>query len=105
MSTLTLTVLGSGSGVPLPERASAGYWLQAPGLSSVSIGFNPLGWYLGAQENIVPGQHFDIVLPSAGGVNGATLADCTNGLCDFLWRDHASFGVTEGIWGILRVQQ
>jgi ribonuclease BN (tRNA processing enzyme) len=30
-----LTVLGSGSGVPLPERASAGYWLQAPGISAL----------------------------------------------------------------------
>ena len=30
-----LTVLGSGSGVPLPERASAGYWLQAPGFSAL----------------------------------------------------------------------
>ena len=35
MSALALTVLGSGSGVPLPERASAGYWLQAPGLSAL----------------------------------------------------------------------
>ncbi len=32
---LTLTVLGSGTGVPLPERACAGYWLQAPGLSAL----------------------------------------------------------------------
>lgn len=35
MSALALTVLGSGSGVPLPERASAGYWLRAPGLSAL----------------------------------------------------------------------
>jgi ribonuclease BN (tRNA processing enzyme) len=34
-SALTLTVLGSGTGVPLPERACAGYWLQAPGLSAL----------------------------------------------------------------------
>ena len=31
----TLTVLGSGTGVPLPERACAGYWLQAPGISAL----------------------------------------------------------------------
>ena len=34
-SALALTVLGSGTGVPLPERACAGYWLQAPGLSAL----------------------------------------------------------------------
>jgi ribonuclease BN (tRNA processing enzyme) len=32
---MVLTVLGSGTGVPLPERACAGYWLQAPGLSAL----------------------------------------------------------------------
>ncbi|MDX1594155.1 MAG: ribonuclease Z [Gammaproteobacteria bacterium] len=32
---LALTVLGSGTGVPVPERACAGYWLQAPKLSAL----------------------------------------------------------------------
>jgi ribonuclease BN (tRNA processing enzyme) len=32
---MRLTVLGSGTGVPLPERACAGYWLRAPGLSAL----------------------------------------------------------------------
>jgi ribonuclease BN (tRNA processing enzyme) len=34
-SGFALTVLGSGTGVPLPERASPGYWLQAPELSEL----------------------------------------------------------------------
>ena len=92
----------------LPEGGAA--CLLSPtldncGLSSVSIGHNPLAWYLGGQESVIPGQHFDIVLPSAGGRNAASLADCDARGCDFLWRDHGSFGVTEGIWGLLRVQQ
>ncbi|NIS76818.1 MAG: hypothetical protein GTO00_04180, partial [Deltaproteobacteria bacterium] len=66
------------------------------GLSSVSIGHNPLAWYLGGQESVTPYAHFDVVLPSAGGVNSVT--------GDYLFRDHASFGVTDGIWGILRVE-
>ncbi len=66
------------------------------GLSSVSIGHNPLAWYLGGQESVTPHNHFDIVLPKAGGVNFVT--------GDYLFRDHASFGVTDGIWGILDVE-
>jgi len=31
----TLTVLGSGTGVPLPERASPGYWLRTPRCSAL----------------------------------------------------------------------
>jgi hypothetical protein len=80
---------GLGDGAPLAAGGSG------CGLSSVEIGFNPLAWYLGGQEGWQPQGHFDIVLPSAGGrmaVEG-----------DYLLRDHASFGVTDGIWGILRV--
>ncbi len=35
MTGLALTVLGSGAGVPLPDRACAGYWVQAPGFSAL----------------------------------------------------------------------
>jgi hypothetical protein len=69
--------------------------LSGCGLASVEIGHNPLGWYLGGQESWTPLGHFDIVVP-AGGVENVT--------GDFLFRDHASFGVTDGIWGILRVE-
>ncbi len=65
------------------------------GLSSVEIGFNPLAWYLGGQESWTPLAHFDIVLPEAGGAAGVT--------GDYLIRDHGSFGVTDGVWGIMRV--
>jgi manganese oxidase len=52
--------------------------------------------YLGHQESVTPSAHFDIVLPSAGGVNGVA--------GDYLFRDHGSFGNTDGLWGILRVE-
>jgi hypothetical protein len=81
----------------LPENGAAcltAASLSGCGLSSVMIGDNPLAWYLGGQESWTPMGHFDIVV-EAGGADGVT--------GDFLFRDHASFGVTDGIWGIMRV--
>ena len=63
---------------------------------SQTIGDNPHGMYLGHQESLQPASHFDIVLPSAGGSNSVP--------GDYLFRDHGSFGLTDGLWGILRVQ-
>lgn len=74
-------------------------WQRAPyqeaTVASQSIGFNPNSMYVPAQESVTPQAHFDVVMPSAGGalqVPG-----------DYLFRDQASFGVTNGLWGILRV--
>ena len=53
----------------------------------------------------MPQGHFDIVIESAGGVNGPALVAENQGPVDFLFRDQASFGVTDGIWGILRVEE
>jgi len=67
-----------------------------PGVGSKSIGFNPLGFYQGAQESIWPATSWNIVLPSAGGkgkVSG-----------DYMFRDFASMGSASGLWGILRVE-
>jgi hypothetical protein len=63
---------------------------------SQTIGLNPIGFYLGGQESVTPYAHFDVVLDSAGGENAVT--------GDYLFRDQASFGNTDGIWGIMRVQ-
>jgi len=65
------------------------------GKSSPSIGKNPIGFYLGGQESVTPGQHFDLRLENTGGANGIA--------GDYLWRDQASFGNTDGIWGLMRV--
>ena len=86
-----LTAGTLGDGTPLAAGGSD------CGLSSVKIGHNPLAWYLGGQESWTPQAHFDIVLPSAGG-----LAEVKG---DYLVRDHASFGVTDGLWGIMRVAE
>jgi hypothetical protein len=73
-------------------------WQRDPYLEgavpSQTIGDNPNGLYIGGQESVTPAAHFDIVLPSAGG---------TGGQGDYLFRDHGSFGNTDGLWGILRV--
>ncbi|MBI2217613.1 MAG: hypothetical protein HYU51_09980 [Candidatus Rokubacteria bacterium] len=71
---------------------------------SRAIGVNPIGMYLGAQDSVLPGAHFDIVLPGAG--NGPTGgAGGVGGVTgDYLFRDQASFGNTQGLWGIMRVE-
>ena len=68
-----------------------------PGVGSKTIGYNPLGFYLGGQESIWPATYYDIVLPSAGGrfeIKG-----------DYMFRDFAAFGSASGLWGILRVEK
>jgi hypothetical protein len=68
----------------------------AGAVPSQTIGDNPIGFYLGGQESVQPSGHFDIVLPSAGGANAVP--------GDYLFRDHGSFGNTDGLWGIFRVE-
>jgi hypothetical protein len=72
-------------------------------IGSRALGVNPIGMYLGAQESILPGAHFDIVLPGDGIAHGgAGGAGKVEG--DYLFRDQGSFGNTQGLWGIMRVQ-
>jgi hypothetical protein len=65
-------------------------------VGSRAIGFNPLSQFYGGQDSVLPGSHYDIVSPSAGGAFGVR--------GDYLFRDQAAFGNTQGLWGILRVQ-
>jgi hypothetical protein len=71
---------------------------------SRAIGLNPIGMYLGGQESVLPGAHFDIVLPGEGlgPTGGAGGVEKVPG--DYLFRDQGSFGNTQGLWGILRVE-
>lgn len=75
-------------------------WQRAPYLSgnvpSQRIGDNPMSMYLGGQESITAPNHFDIVLPSAGGEMAVT--------GDYLFRDQGGSGNAMGLWGILRVE-
>jgi hypothetical protein len=51
---------------------------------------------IGSQEGVGPANHFDIVpAHGAGGIYGVP--------GDYLYRDEASFGNYQGLWGILRV--
>ena len=69
-----------------------------PGSGSVgsqNLGDNPIGFHLGAIESWFSGQHYEIVIPSAGGSNGVP--------GDYLFRDHMGLGNDGGLWGIVRV--
>jgi hypothetical protein len=63
---------------------------------SPSIGKNPMGMTMGGQESVTPAQHFELRFENAGGANGVA--------GDYLFRDQASFGNTDGIWGLMRVE-
>jgi hypothetical protein len=64
-------------------------------VASRSIGDNLTSIHMGAQDQIQPGSHFTLRLPSAGGSGGVQ--------GDYLLMDRTGFGATGGVWGILRV--
>jgi hypothetical protein len=78
--------MGTGLLAGLPGSGSVG---------SQNLGDNPIGFELGGIESWFSGQHYEIVIPSAGGGNGVA--------GDYLFRDHMGLGSTGGLWGILRV--
>jgi len=84
-----LGILGKcdmGSG--LPGEGSVG---------SQNLGINPIGFWFGGIESWFPGQHYEVVIPKAGGT------DKIEG--DYLFRDHMGLGNTGGLWGIVRVKE
>ena len=74
-------------------------WQRQPHLSgsvaSQTIGDNPLSQMYGIQEGMGPGNHFDVVLNSAGGVNAVP--------GDYLIRNLTPWQFLGGNWNILRV--
>jgi hypothetical protein len=76
---------------------ATGFYPTLPGfeVGSRALGTSPTSMYLGGQESVLPGAHFEIVVP-AGGANAVP--------GDYLFRDQAAFGNTSGLWGIVRVQ-
>jgi manganese oxidase len=83
--------LGAFGGQPMPAGLPVQY-----GTPSKCIGRNALGMALGAQDSFAPLAHFDWVLPSAGGGGGIP--------GDYLMRDIGGFGVTSGLWALMRVE-
>jgi hypothetical protein len=65
-------------------------------VASRGLGINPMGFYLAGQDGYQPYSHFEVLLPSAGGVNAIP--------GDYLFRDQESLGNLSGNWGILRVE-
>jgi hypothetical protein len=76
---------------------ATGYFPTLAGeVSSRALGNSPISDYTGSQDLVMPGSHFDIVLPSAGGAGKVT--------GDYLLMDRAGFGTTSGLWSLLRVK-
>jgi hypothetical protein len=70
-------------------------YLEGPGgVPSQCIGANALAMWLGGQESITPMAHFDLVFDRTGG------AAAVPG--DYLLRDQGGFGITNGLWSIVR---
>jgi len=84
----------------LPGKCDMGNGLPGqPGTGSVgsqALGDNPIGFWLGGIESWFAGEHYEVVIPSAGGANGVT--------GDYLFRDHMGLGNSQGLWGIVRVE-
>jgi len=66
------------------------------GVPAKCIGENAMAMHLGGQESVSPMAHFDMVFPRAGGTHGVK--------GDYLWRDHTGFGITNGLWALIRVE-
>jgi hypothetical protein len=61
----------------------------------ISPGHNNMSFWVGSQEGMSAQNHYDLLLPDAGGRFGVT--------GDYLLHDLAGFGNYQGLWGILRV--
>lgn len=83
--------LGATGALPLPATTPVQY-----GTPSKCIGANALAMHHGAQDSLSPMAHFDWVLPAAGGGFGVA--------GDYLLRDVGGFGVTSGLWALMRVE-
>jgi hypothetical protein len=73
-------------------------------IGSRNIGVNPIGMYLGSQESVTPAAHFDIFLPGPASTKHGGAGGVNKVKGDYLFRDQASFGNTQGLWGIMRVE-
>ena len=71
------------------------YTADASGNSSAVLGLNPLSQWMGSRDGFGAGNHFDVLLPSAGGPNGVT--------GDYLYTSFPAGQGINGVWGIFRV--
>jgi len=59
------------------------------------LGNNPFSQWMGSRDGFGPGNHFDILIDSAGGINKV--------FGDYLYKSFPSGEATTGVWGIFRV--
>jgi hypothetical protein len=71
------------------------YIADSSGNPSTVLGNNILSQWMGARDGFGSGNHFDILLPSAGGVNGVT--------GDYLYQNFPAQEGGYGSWGVFRV--
>lgn len=88
----------SANGLPLGSRPAD--W----GIASRCLGGSALEFALGGQESVAPMAHFDLVLGLTPGGTHREAGGLHRVTGDFLWRDVGGFGITSGLWGIMRVQ-
>jgi hypothetical protein len=62
----------------------------------ISPGHNNMSFWVGSQEGMSTQNHFDLLLPKAGGRFAVT--------GDYLFHDSAALGNYQGLWGLLRVK-
>jgi hypothetical protein len=74
-------------------------WQEEPYVSSTApsakLGLNPFSQWMGSRDGFGPGNHFDILISSAGGINKVA--------GDYLYRSFPSSETAAGVWGIFRV--
>jgi hypothetical protein len=71
------------------------YAPDAAGNGSALLGLNPLSQWMGSRDGFGPGNHFDILLGSAGGALSVP--------GDYFYESFPVFQLTAGTWGVFRV--
>ncbi|MGH8522621.1 MAG: hypothetical protein ACREU9_14620, partial [Gammaproteobacteria bacterium] len=72
------------------------YRNDAAGNASAVIGFNRTSQWMGSRDGFGAGNHFDLVIARAGGVNERP--------GDYLYKSYPAQEGPLGIWGVFRVQ-
>ncbi len=69
-------------------------WQRQPYINGgTALGEHPNSWWIGAQEGFGPSSHWDLLINPGGPFDV---------IGDFLFRDQASAGSLQGLWGLFR---
>ena len=70
---------------------------------SRALGDNKQAKWMGGEEGMGHGYGHWPILVTAGGTDAGLLGCSAGQPCDFLYKDFASWGNVNGMWGLLRV--